>query len=534
MDELKTLGNVAFSAGQYVRATLRYTEALALESPPEARAVLYSNRAAALLPLSEWTLALEDCDAALRLDAANKKALFRRATANEGRGDVTAAVGDLERLLDLGPVDRPSVEARLASLRSGAAGGSSAAATSAAQSTSAGPAYASLPPVAPPIGKAAPRLRQMSEPNGRQMLSPPPGLAVPPRTGPWPQPAPVSTAMSASSRSGSIGAIGTGRPNGDLRAHAPAAATLPLPIHAVLAVPPPVPVAMPLAVPMIAPAVAAAAPSPAPVAPQRINGREPRGRGRGRGRGAEGRASNGFNRLAGQALSGIGVSVTPVPEASVPDVKGKGKERAVDVELSPPSDPVAASGDPSAPVEALVPAKVARGTRSRKIKPVAAVANGDAGPSSLGEEPSQDKIQPPQPEASLSEQPSPDTAPSVALPAQSSGKAKAKGKGKARATDAVNPVVPPIIESPVASRPSSVEAAIKLRQLFEQLRSTWSKHAEEIFDRWVCNSDDHADIYSYHPFELQRRKHFLIHEAGAYKIKAGPREVSARRLMLTS
>jgi hypothetical protein len=46
------------------------------------------------LKLEKWTKAAETCTDALKLDAANGKALFRRATAYEQLGEVDKALAD--------------------------------------------------------------------------------------------------------------------------------------------------------------------------------------------------------------------------------------------------------------------------------------------------------------------------------------------------------------------------------------------------------------------------------------------------------
>ena len=402
VDELKALGNAAFSAQQHVRATLRYTEALALESSPETRSVLHSNRAAALLQLAEWTLALEDCDAALRLDEGNKKALFRRASANEGCGEVSAAVADLERLLELGPVDRPSVEARLRALQTGANGTSSAGLPSPAPSPSAvEAAFVALPWVSQSsvdAGATRPSDAPTSDAPHRVPSSQEDGPSpAPPLSGPWPQPAPASVPSSELDAAQSIGVIGSQRPKGNVSHEQPSATPLPLPIDAVLGTPAlfaavPPPLHPPLAMPPPAPPHDQSAPR---------RGREPRGRGRGNGGGVERRTTmNGFSRLAGQALNGIGVAVEPPSADPVVDVKGKGKARAVEPEPARPVVTADVLVQPSQPSGALVPARV-RAQKGRRGGAAGTEAGPTHAPSTRARIPSEPAMQLPAPSAAM-------------------------------------------------------------------------------------------------------------------------------------
>jgi tetratricopeptide (TPR) repeat protein len=114
---LKEQGNAAVAAKDYAGAVGLYTQALALLSEPsssldsdstEQRAVLFSNRAQALLRLERFEDAEADCSEAISLCDANnlpqqrKKAAFRRALAYRGLGGLmhlNASISDLEQLL---------------------------------------------------------------------------------------------------------------------------------------------------------------------------------------------------------------------------------------------------------------------------------------------------------------------------------------------------------------------------------------------------------------------------------------------------
>jgi len=96
----KLRGNAAFGSAKYEEAVSQYTEAL--EHTPRS-AVLYANRAMALLKLGAHAEAEEDCDAALGLDAGHVKARLRRAQARQLSTKYEAALEDLEVVLEAEP-----------------------------------------------------------------------------------------------------------------------------------------------------------------------------------------------------------------------------------------------------------------------------------------------------------------------------------------------------------------------------------------------------------------------------------------------
>ena len=99
-DALRLQGNEAFGAARYEEAVGLYTDAL---SHAPRSAVLYANRALALLKLHAYAEAEEDCDAALLLESGFVKALLRRAQARHAREDYDGALSDLEAALEKEP-----------------------------------------------------------------------------------------------------------------------------------------------------------------------------------------------------------------------------------------------------------------------------------------------------------------------------------------------------------------------------------------------------------------------------------------------
>jgi len=99
-DALRLQGNEAFGAARYEEAVGLYTDGLG-HAPRSA--LLYSNRALALLKLHAYDEAEEDCDAALSIDAASVKALLRRAQARHALAKYEGALEDLELALEQEP-----------------------------------------------------------------------------------------------------------------------------------------------------------------------------------------------------------------------------------------------------------------------------------------------------------------------------------------------------------------------------------------------------------------------------------------------
>ena len=99
-DALKAQGNAAFGAARYEEAVGLYTDALG-HTPRSA--VLYANRALALLKLGAHAEAEEDCGASLLIDRGFVKALLRRAQARHALEKYDGALEDLEDALEREP-----------------------------------------------------------------------------------------------------------------------------------------------------------------------------------------------------------------------------------------------------------------------------------------------------------------------------------------------------------------------------------------------------------------------------------------------
>ena len=76
-EEKKLLGNAAMAAKEYDEAIRRYSEALELSAAGPSSHIYYSNRAAAHCFLKRYERAVEDCEAAIRLQADVAKAYSR-------------------------------------------------------------------------------------------------------------------------------------------------------------------------------------------------------------------------------------------------------------------------------------------------------------------------------------------------------------------------------------------------------------------------------------------------------------------------
>ena len=105
----KDAGNALYAKGEYRAAIAEYNQC-AILLPFDALPL--SNRAQCWLKLQQWSEAERDCSAALELDARNVKALYRRATARKGLGQLDSALADLDRVAAIEPNNKPALQLR--------------------------------------------------------------------------------------------------------------------------------------------------------------------------------------------------------------------------------------------------------------------------------------------------------------------------------------------------------------------------------------------------------------------------------------
>ncbi|XP_061641816.1 mitochondrial import receptor subunit TOM34 [Phyllopteryx taeniolatus] len=104
---LKEEGNALVKKGEHARAADKYTQSL-LHHAKEA--ATFTNRALCYLALKRYRDAATDCDAALAIDGANIKALYRRAQAHKELKDVKSCVRDLNKLLEVEPNNTAAIK----------------------------------------------------------------------------------------------------------------------------------------------------------------------------------------------------------------------------------------------------------------------------------------------------------------------------------------------------------------------------------------------------------------------------------------
>ena len=107
--KLKAEGNQLHGLGRYKEASERYQQAVNnLESHTSAQSVslrtsCYANLASCYLQLELWNDCVSACNAVLKDDKSNRKALYRRGQAFAGLNRVEEAIDDLQRALVLSP-----------------------------------------------------------------------------------------------------------------------------------------------------------------------------------------------------------------------------------------------------------------------------------------------------------------------------------------------------------------------------------------------------------------------------------------------
>jgi len=116
---LKEQGNNNFKAKNYEKAITLYSEAIGkftllvqkinysrwfvIEIEPHE--TIYSNRAACFIALKDFKHALEDCQAALRLNPSFSKCYKRMFKANIGLGNIQEAKDALSKAIEMDPTD---------------------------------------------------------------------------------------------------------------------------------------------------------------------------------------------------------------------------------------------------------------------------------------------------------------------------------------------------------------------------------------------------------------------------------------------
>ena len=113
-ESLKARGNAHYARGDDGPAVEDYTaglRALGEQEHKTLRGALLSNRAAVRLRRGEHELCVQDCDAALKLDAGRAKCYYRRAAANEAQEKLEQAFKDLKVCVQLEPANKAAVVA---------------------------------------------------------------------------------------------------------------------------------------------------------------------------------------------------------------------------------------------------------------------------------------------------------------------------------------------------------------------------------------------------------------------------------------
>ena len=96
--QLKKEGNEAFAEGDWDKALSLYTEAIKLtESDSADKAVLYKNKAAVYLKLSDYQAVIQNCTSSLEITPNDPKALFRRCQAYEALEKYEEAYKDVRQ-----------------------------------------------------------------------------------------------------------------------------------------------------------------------------------------------------------------------------------------------------------------------------------------------------------------------------------------------------------------------------------------------------------------------------------------------------
>lgn len=101
---MKALGNAAFAKKDFNEAIKYFSQAI--EVAPEDKAhVLYSNRSGSYASLKDWTKALEDAEACVKLNPSWSKGWNRKGAALFGQGDLVGAYDAYKSALDKDPAN---------------------------------------------------------------------------------------------------------------------------------------------------------------------------------------------------------------------------------------------------------------------------------------------------------------------------------------------------------------------------------------------------------------------------------------------
>jgi len=111
--------NTYLSAGAQALMVRNFAEGIELtlmglrsESPRRTRALAFSNLCAGYVALEQYSLAVENCDAALKLRPRLWRAYNNRALAYLGQNRLSAARNDIEQGLAINPTSRTLTESR--------------------------------------------------------------------------------------------------------------------------------------------------------------------------------------------------------------------------------------------------------------------------------------------------------------------------------------------------------------------------------------------------------------------------------------
>jgi serine/threonine-protein phosphatase 5 len=105
-NNLKDEGNKLLVNFKYALAAEKYTVAIDLHPS----AILYSNRAQALIKIESYGLAIQDANEAIRIDPGYLKAYYRRASANYALGKLKEALKDFKAVVKLVPRDADALK----------------------------------------------------------------------------------------------------------------------------------------------------------------------------------------------------------------------------------------------------------------------------------------------------------------------------------------------------------------------------------------------------------------------------------------